>query len=407
MKAGENIALTTERDFSLKPLEADAFMHTWGHFIFVGVSMSKELANMESNDHLVEQIAALIENAKQHVVTVVNSTMIVTYYEIGRMIVEHEQKGALRAEYGKSVLKELSKNLTNRFGRGFSVDNLENMRRFYITYSNEVISETPSRESIVQKSETASRIFEPPSTNLQTLSAQFTLSWSHYLFLMRITNDKERKFYENEATNERWSLRELKRQFNAALYERLALSRDKKAIAEISKQGMTVERPEDIVKDPYILEFLGMPEESRYSESDLEQRIIDELQHFLLELGKGYTFVGRQERLTFDEQHFYVDLVFFNRLLQCFVLIDLKIGSITHQDLGQMQMYVNYYDRKVKLATENPTVGILLCKEKNNAVVEMTLPQDNTQIFTSKYELVLPDKAVLMRLLENKFKDEE
>ena len=382
-------------------------MHTWSHFIFVGVSMSKELANVDSNDHLVEQIAALIENAKQHVVTVVNSTMIVTYYEIGRMIVEHEQKGASRAEYGKSVLKELSKNLTNRFGRGFSVDNLENMRRFYITYSNEVISVTPSRESIVQKSETVSRLFEPPTTNLQTLSAQFTLSWSHYLFLMRITNDKERKFYEKEATNERWSLRELKRQFNAALYERLALSRDKKAIAEISKQGMIVERPEDIVKDPYILEFLGMPEESRYSESDLEQRIIDELQHFLLELGKGYTFVGRQERLTFDEQHFYVDLVFFNRLLQCFVLIDLKIGGITHQDLGQMQMYVNYYDRKVKLAIENPTVGILLCKEKNNAVVEMTLPQDNTQIFASKYELVLPDKDALMRLLENKFNDEE
>jgi protein of hypothetical function DUF1016 len=224
---------------------------------------------------------------------------------------------------------------------------------------------------------------------------------------MRITNGKERKFYENEATNERWSLRELKRQFNAALYERLALSRDKKAIAEISKQGMIVERPEDIVKDPYILEFLGILEESRYSESDLEQRIIDELQHFLLELGKGYTFVGRQERLTFDEQHFYVDLVFFNRLLQCFVLIDLKIGGITHQDLGQMQMYVNYYDRKVKLATENPTVGILLCKEKNSAVVEMTLPQDNTQIFASKYELVLPDKDALMRLLENKFNDEE
>ena len=224
---------------------------------------------------------------------------------------------------------------------------------------------------------------------------------------MRITNDKECKFYENEATNARWCLRELKRQFNAALYERLALSRDKKAISEIYKQGMVVGRPEDIVKDPYILEFLGMPEESRYSESDLEQRIIDEMQHFLLEMGKGYIFVGRQERLTFDEQHFYVDLVFFNRLLQCFVLIALKIGSITHQDLGQMQMYVNYYDRKVKLATENPTVGILLCKEKNNAVVEMTLPQDNTQIFASKYELVLPDKAALMRLLENKFNDEE
>ena len=361
--------------------------------------MRKEPANIGGGDRLAEQIAVLIENAKQHIVTAVNSTMVVAYYEIGRMIVEHEQKGEQRAAYGKGLLKELSKRLTNRFGRGFSVDNLENMRRFYSTYSNEVISETASRESVAQKSETLSRISETAPTNLQTLSVKFTLSWSHYLFLMRITNPKERKFYEAEAASERWSLRELKRQFDSALYERLALSRDKKAIAEISQKGVIVECPEDIVKDPYILEFLGLPEDSRYSESDLEQRLIDELQHFLLELGKGYTFVGRQERLTFDEQHFYVDLVFFNRLLQCFVLIDLKIGGVTHQDLGQMQMYVNYYDRKVKLATENPTVGILLCKEKNNAVVEMTLPEDNTQIFASKYETVLPRKEDLQRLL--------
>ena len=349
--------------------------------------MRKEPANIGGGDRLAEQIAALIEKAKQHIVTAVNSTMVVTYYEIGRMIVEYEQKGEQRAAYGKGVLKELSKRLTNRFGRGFSVDNLENMRRFYSAYSNEVISET------------LSRISETAPTNLQTLSAKFTLSWSHYLFLMRITNPKERKFYEAEAAGERWSLRELKRQFDSALYERLALSRDKKAIAEMSQKGVIVERPEDIVKDPYILEFLGLPEDSRYTESDLEQRLIDELQQFLLELGKGYTFVGRQERLTFDEQHFYVDLVFFNRLLQCFVLIDLKIGGVTHQDLGQMQMYVNYYDRGVKLATENPTVGILLCKEKNNAVVEMTLPEDNTQIFASKYETVLPRKEDLQRLL--------
>lgn len=361
--------------------------------------MRKEPANIGGGDRLAEQIAALIEKAKQHIVTAVNSTMVVTYYEIGRMIVEHEQKGEQRAAYGKGVLKELSKRLTNRFGRGFSVDNLENMRRFFSVYSNEVISETASRESVAQKSETLSRISETAPTNLQTLSAKFTLSWSHYLFLMRVTNPKERKFYEAEAATERWSLRELKRQFDSALYERLALSRDKKAITEMSQKGVIVERPEDIVKDPYILEFLGLPEDSRYTESDLEQRLIDELQQFLLELGKGYTFVGRQERLTFDEQHFYVDLVFFNRLLQCFVLIDLKIGGVTHQDLGQMQMYVNYYDRKVKLATENPTVGILLCKEKNNAVVEMTLPEDNTQIFASKYETVLPRKEDLQRLL--------
>lgn len=368
--------------------------------------MSKELANTENSDRLAEQIALLIENAKHHIIAEVNSTMTVTYYEIGRLIVEHEQKGQKRAGYGKGILKELSQQLTKRFGKGFSVDNLENMRRFYLTY-REAISETPSRKSVNEKSETLSRISETALPIPQTPSAKFPLSWSHYLFLMRISNPQERKFYETEAANERWSLREMKRQFNSALYERLALSRGKQAVAEMSQKGQIVERPEDIVKDPYILEFLGLKVDSRYSESDLEQRIIDELQNFLLELGKGYTFVGRQVRLTFDEQHFYVDLVFFNRLLQCFVLVDLKIGDITHQDLGQMQMYVNYYDRVVKLPTENPTVGILLCKKKNDAVVEMTLPKDNTQIFASNYELVLPDKEALMRLLEEKFTDEE
>ena len=208
--------------------------------------------------------------------------MVVAYYEIGRMIVVYEQTSEQRAAYGKGVLKELSKRLTNRFGRGFSVDNLENMRRFYSAYSNEMISET------------ASRISETAPTNLQTLSAKFTLNWSHYLFLMRITNPKERKFYEAEAASERWRLRELKQQFDSALYERLALSRDKKAIIEISQKGVIVERPEDILKAPYILEFLGLPEDSRYTEFDLEQRLIDELQQFLLELGK-YDCVSRGE----------------------------------------------------------------------------------------------------------------
>ena len=363
--------------------------------------MSKELTKIDNGEHLMEEISLLIENAKQHIIAEVNSTMTATYYEIGRMIVEHEQKGQKRATYGKGVLKDLSKKLTDRFGKGFSVDNLQNMRQFYIVY-HESIYETASRKS----SEAVDVATTAPAIP-QTLSAKFPLSWSHYLFLMRISNPKERKFYETEATKERWSLREMKRQFNSALYERLALSRDKKTVTEMSQKGQIIERPEDIVKDPYVLEFLGLKEDSSYSESELEQRIINELQNFLLELGKGYTFVGRQVRLTFDEQHFYVDLVFFNRLLQCFVLVDLKIGDITHQDLGQMQMYVNYYDRVVKLPTENPTVGILLCKEKNDAVVKMTLPQDNTQIFASQYELVLPDKEALMRLLEEKFNDED
>ncbi len=360
--------------------------------------MGKELTEAAATQALVTQIAEVVENARQHVITQVNTTMVCTYYEIGRIIVEHEQRGKKRASYGAKMLPNLAKRLTAQLGKGFSVDNLENMRRLYLTYREE-ISETVSRKSVSKKSET-------PSTELKILPQRFTLSWSHYLFLMRISNPQERAFYETEAATEQWSLRELRRQFNSALYERLSLSRDKKSVAALSKEGLVIERPQDIVKDPYILEFLGLPEDSRYSESSLEQRIIDELQNFLLELGKGYTFVGRQMRLTFEEQHFYVDLVFFNRLLQCFVLVDLKIGDITHQDLGQMQMYVNYYDRKVKLPTENPTVGILLCKKKNDAVVEMTLPEDNNNIFASQYELVLPDKKALLQLLEDKTKKE-
>ena len=236
----------------------------------------------------------------------------------------------------------------------------------------------------------------------QTVSDQFSLSWSHYLFLMRIDNPKERQFYEIEAKNSNWSLRELKRQFDSALYERLALSKDKTSINNLSKKGIVVQSLSDIVKDPYVLEFLGLPEKAEYSETDFENKLIGKLESFLLELGKGYTFVGRQVRLTFDEKHFFVDLVFYNRILQCFVLIDLKIGEITHQDLGQMQMYVHYYDRFVKLDNENKTIGIVLCKKKSDSLVEITLPEDNTQIFASKYQMVLPNKEELIRLIEDR-----
>lgn len=350
----------------------------------------KEMIALVDTSALVERIESLIEESRKHVVAQVNSAMVQTYFEIGRMIVEKEQEGSSRAEYGKGLLKDLSNRLMKRFGRGFSVDNLENMRRFYQTYCN-AISETVSRKSLVEKSETVSR-----------KSDGFVLSWSHYLFLMRIESSNEREFYEIESVHNHWSLRELRRQFDSALYERIALSKDKKGVEQLSKKGVVIEKPEDIVKDPYILEFLGLPEESRYSESVLEQRIIDRLQAFLLELGKGYTFVGRQVRLTFDDKHFFCDLVFFNRLLQCFVLIDLKIGEITHQDLGQMQMYVNYYDREVKLPMENPTVGIVLCKKKNDMLVKMTLPESNSQIFASKYQTVLPNKEELVRLLNDR-----
>ena len=333
------------------------------------------------NVDFYNRIAELLKSARKSVVQAVNKTMLYTYFEIGRMIVEEEQKGEKRAEYGKKILKGLSERLNKEFGRGFSVDNLENMRRFYLTYS---ISETVSRISN---------------------KVDFQLSWSHYIFLIRIDNPDERKFYEIEAINNNWSLRELQRQFDTALFERLLLSRDKKGIKQLSKKGQIIEKPEDTVKDPYILEFLGLPEESKYSETELEQEIIDKLEHFLLELGKGFTFVGRQVLFTFDDKHFRVDLVFYNRILQCFVLIDLKIGEITHQDLGQMQMYVNYYDRKVKLENENKTIGIILCKKKNETLVEMTLPENNEQIFASKYMTVLPSKDEFKELIENKGND--
>ncbi|MGI6394133.1 MAG: PDDEXK nuclease domain-containing protein [bacterium] len=320
---------------------------------------------------LYTKIADLINAARENVVRAVNQTMVYTYFEIGRMIVEDEQQGKERAEYGKQVLKELSAKLTKDFGKGFSVDNLQNMRQFYMVFSN-----------------------------YETTSRKFILSWSHYLKLMRIKDSDERSFYEIECAANNWSLKELQRQFNSALYERLVLSRDKKGVKQLAEQGQIIEKPADILKDPYILEFLNLPEHHKYSENDLEKEIIDKLENFLLELGKGFAFVGRQVRFTFDEKHFKVDLVFFNRILRSFVIIDLKIGELTHQDIGQMQMYVNYYDRFVRLPDENKTVGIVLCKDKSETLVEITLPENNNTIFASRYRTVLPDKKDFIRLLE-------
>jgi predicted nuclease of restriction endonuclease-like (RecB) superfamily len=365
---------------------------------------------------LYHQIASLLLQARKVTMRAVNQTMVYTYYEIGRMIVEYEQRGAHRAEYGKQVLKELSAQLTKDFGKGFSEDNLGRMKNFYILYSPS-ISATVLRKLQAVDSKSM-QIRQTLSDELQTtdnkhakapqplsvkpLTPDFRLSWSHYLKLMRIENEAERKFYEIESINNNWSLRELQRQFDSALYERLALSRDKEKVKELSAKGQTVGNPEDAIKDPFVLEFLGLPELAVFSETELEQRIINKLENFLLELGKGFTFVGRQVRFTFDEKHFKVDLVFYNRLLKCFVLIDLKIGELTHQDIGQLQMYVNYYDRFVKMDDENKSVGIILCKKKNNTLVEITLPKDNTQIFASKYQTVLPSKEELRQLIESK-----
>lgn len=350
----------------------------------------KEITSI--NQGFLKNVSEVLEKAKQNVKTAVNLSMVYAYYEIGRMIVEEEQQGENRAAYGKQLLKELSAYLTSAFGKGYSVDNLKLMRRFYNVYSNDQIGET---------------LF-PQFENLPTVSSgrKFYLSWSHYLKLMRIDNVDERHFYEIEAVKNDWSLSELKRQYDSSLYERLSLSTNRDKIYRLALEGQKVETANDVVKDPYVLEFLGLKELPEYSESELENRIIDNLQQFLLELGTGFAFIGRQVRFTFDEEHFMVDLVFYNRLLRCFVLFDLKIGELKHQDIGQMQMYVHYYDRRVKLVDENPTIGIVLCKNKNNAVVEMTLPEDNTQIFASKYETVLPSKEALQRLLEEQLSDE-
>jgi predicted nuclease of restriction endonuclease-like (RecB) superfamily len=343
------------------------------------------MINISSNN-LAQKISVLLNEARQKVVQTVNHTMILTYFEIGRMIVEEEQSGKERADYGKQLLKILSQKLTSEFGRGFSEDNISNMRRFYLVYSNQKeISETLSRKS--EKSALP--------------VGEFRLSWSHYLKLMRIEDEYERKFYEIESFKNNWSLRELNRQYDSALFTRLALSKDKNEILTLAEKGQIIEKPQDIVKDPYVLEFIGLPEYSSYSESDLEQKLIDKLEHFLLELGTGFTFAARQKRISIDDKHFRIDLVFYNRILRCFVLIDLKIGELKHQDIGQMQMYVNYYDRKVKLEEENKTIGIILCQNKSEAVVEFTLPENNRQIFASKYLTVLPSKETLIKLLED------
>ena len=363
---------------------------------------------------LVTEVRRLIQSARRGVSTVVDTFQVMTNFEIGRRIVEHEQKGAKRAAYGAELLKELSARLTGEFGRGFSPVNLSHMRRFFLVWQERVqifqqptekltatdIPQTPSGQLAIlqQPAEklAASQIFQSPSGKSR---GPFTLSWTHYVLLLTIKDPDERSFYEIEATNDGWSVPELKRQKASCLYERLALSRDKAGIRKLAKEGQVIVRPEDLLKEPLVLEFLGLDAHASYSESDLEQAIINRLEHFLLELGKGFLFEARQKRFTFDEDHYFVDLVFYNRLLRCYVIIDLKLDKLTHQDLGQMQMYVNYYDREVKLPDENPTIGLLLCKSAKKTVVELTLPKD-TNIHAKEYQLYLPSKELLKQKLD-------
>ncbi len=327
----------------------------------------------KSYGNLIDSVGTLLEEARKDVYYQINQTLVKTYWEIGKMIVEFEQKGEEKAKYGSKLLGKLSQDLTFKYGRGFSQDNLEKMRKFYLAFPN---SATLSRK----------------------------LSWSHYCLIMRLNDELTKKFYVKEIESESWSVRELDRQINSQLFERVALSKDKKGVLALAQKGQIIENADDLIKDPYVLEFLGLEELPRYSEADLEEKIINNLEHFLLELGKGFTFVARQKRIRLEDELFYIDLVFFNRILRCFILLELKIGKLTHKDLGQLQMYVNYYDRKIKQEDENPTIGILLCADKKEAIVKYTLPSANKQVFASKYKVYLPDKKVLKDKLKKMLK---
>jgi predicted nuclease of restriction endonuclease-like (RecB) superfamily len=361
-------------------------------------------AKPDSLAPLMTEVRKLIQSARRGVASVVDTFQVMTNFEIGRRIVEHEQKGERRAAYGAELLKELSARLTEEFERGFSVVNLSNMRRFFLLWQERIqILQSPAEKLRLPSSKGQSAT--DPSAIIQAVteksnSSPFFLSWTHYVELLDINDPDERSFYEIESANSGWSVRELKRQKAASLYERLALSRDKAGIKRLAREGQIVTKPEDLFKGPLVLEFLGLEERARYSESDLESALITHLEKFLLELGKGFLFEARQKRFTFDGDHYFLDLVFYNRLLRCYVVIDLKLDKLSHQDLGQMQMYVNHYDRHVKLPEENPTVGLLLCKEKKDAVVKLTLPK-GANIHAKEYQLYLPSKELLKaKLLE-------
>ncbi len=322
-----------------------------------------------SLDSVYHQIRQILSQARDRAWQAVNSAMVAAYWNIGRVIVEQEQKGDSRAQYGKRLIESLSQRLSVEFGNGYSPRNLWFMRDFFLVY--------------------------PKVNALRT-----ELSWTHYRLLLKVEKPTARAFYEAEAINSRWSTRELDRQMNSLLFERLALSRNKKGVIALARKGHEVSGPGDLVKDPYVLEFTGLRPDEKLLESDLETALIGRLQQFLLELGKGFALMGRQQRITMDGEHYYVDLVFYNRLTRCFVLVDLKTGRLTHQDLGQMQMYVNYYRREMTADGENPPIGIILCTAKSEAVVRYTLPEGNKQIFASKYKLYLPTEKELAQEIQ-------
>lgn len=342
-------------------------------------------------ENLVITIKELLHANRQKVFNTINQTVSLTYWQIGKYIVEYEQDGEDRAKYGLSLLDNLSNDLAINFGKGFSVRNLRLFRQFYQTFPiwQSMIAETsePIQQSEIAKNSIVNQAFKH-------------ISWTHLVRLLSVKNENERNFYLIESVNNNWTVRELNRQINSGLFERLLINRNEDKINEIINLGYQLNQPEDLIRDPYVLEFLGLKDNFSFSENDLESAIIENLSSFLLELGKGFSFVSRQYRISSNDEHYFIDLVFYNRLLKCHVLIDLKIGKLKHQDIGQMQMYVNYFDRVVKVDHENPTVGIILCKEKNDFVIEYSLPINNQQIFAKEFMLYFPDKELLNKFLK-------
>lgn len=361
------------------------------------------MANLPpEHEDLYQRVSQIIEAARGHVARTVNTAMVQAYWFIGREIVEVQQRGQSRAEYGDQLVRGLAARLAKQFGRGFSYASVKRMKQFYLTFPRG--SAIPNGIDDVKGSTSLSLSVggvkgATPLSLFADVRFPALLSWSHYLVLLRVKDDQARAFYEIEAAREAWSVRELERQIASLLCERLAKSRDKDEVLALAKQGQVVAKPTDVIKDPFVLEFLNMEERATWLERDLEQAIIDRLETFLLELGKGFCFVARQKRITLDGDHFYIDLVFYNRLLRCFVLMDLKLGKLAHQDLGQMQMYVNYFDRYLREAHEEPAVGVVLCSDKNDAMVKISLP-DNEQIHASRYQLYLPTEDELRAELE-------
>ena len=371
---------------------------------------------------LYERIRQILESARSSVARTVNTTQVVANWLIGQEIVEEEQKGKRRAEYAEQLLLDLSARLTAEYGRGYSVDNLEFFRRFFLEYNSLLGSEksdalrristtTDISDALRRKSMESITVLSsqkqhaPRGESWQPGQLHLNLSWTHYRTLLRVEKTEARAFYEIEAIRNNWSARELERQINSLLFERLALSKNKKGLMRLATKGQVIQRPGDVFKDPVVMEFLGLPASPKLVESHLEEALINNLQAFLLELGKGFAFMSRQERITLDGDHFYIDLVFYHTILKCFVLIDLKVGKLTHQDLGQLQLYVNYYDRERRTKGDNPALGLILCTDKNDAVVRYTLgPDQQKKIFASRYKLYLPTEAELQAELRRELR---